>query len=161
MNNVTHNETSITTPTDTEILVERIVDAPREVVWKAYTDPELIAQWLGPRNRTMTVEEMDVRQGGRYRFIHSLGDDHFTFYGEYRAIEKPSAIEWTFNYDGAPSEQVDRTEFEELDGGRTRIVSTSTFVSKDDRDRMLGSGMDRGMRESFERLDELVATRQS
>jgi uncharacterized protein YndB with AHSA1/START domain len=161
MTHTTHNETTLTTPSDTEIRIERIIEAPRELVWEAYTDPELIAQWLGPRDIAMTDVQMDVREGGTYRFTHARGDETFRFFGEYRELDPPKALEWTFNFEGFPRGSVDRTEFEELDGGRTRIVTLSTFESKEDRDNMLNSGMEHGVREGFERLDELLAARQS
>ena len=161
MTNATGNETTITTPSDTEIRIERIVEAPRELVWDAYTDPELVAQWLGPRDLTMTDVQMDVRPGGAYRFTHARGDQTFSFHGVYRELDPPNALEWTFNFEGFPRGSVDRTEFEELDGGRTRIVTVSTFESKEDRDNMLNSGMESGVCEGYERLDELLAARQS
>jgi uncharacterized protein YndB with AHSA1/START domain len=161
MTNATGNETTITTPSDTEIRIERIVEAPRELVWEAYTDPELIAQWLGPRDITTIDVEMDVREGGAYRFTHARGDERFFFHGVYRELDPPNVLEWTFNFEGFARGSIDRTEFEELDGGRTRIVTVSTFEAKEDRDKMLSSGMRQGIREGYERLDELVAARQS
>jgi len=162
MTNDVQNETSITTPSDTEIRIEREFDAPRSLVWEAYTDPELLPEWLGPRELSMTIDEFDCRSGGSYRFTHSDAEGNtFVFFGELREVREPELIERTFAWEGMPGKQsVERAEFEELDGGRTRLVVTSTFDSKEDRDGMLQSGMDRGVNDSYERLDELFARRQ-
>ena len=144
-----------------QIVITRDFDAPRDLVYRAYTEPELLQQWLGPRDLTMTDVQMDVRPGGAYRFTHARGDQTFSFHGVYRELDPPNALEWTFNFEGFPRGSIDRTEFEELDGGRTRIVTVSTFESKEDRDNMLNSGMESGVREGYERLDELLAARQS
>jgi uncharacterized protein YndB with AHSA1/START domain len=153
------NETSITTPSDTEIRIERTFDAPRALVWEAYTDPELLPEWLGPRELEMTVDEFDLRPGGSYRFTHADSDGNkFVFFGELREVEEPELIGRTFGWEGMPGKvSVERAEFEELDGGRTRIVVTSSFDSKEDRDGMLQSGMERGVIDSHARLDELFA----
>jgi uncharacterized protein YndB with AHSA1/START domain len=156
------NKTSITTPSDAEIRIERTFDAPRELVWEAYTDAELLPQWLGPRELTMTVDEFDCRSGGSYRFTHRDSDgNEFVFFGEIRTVEEPELIVRTFAWEGMPGKQsVERAAFEELDGDRTRIIVTSTFDSKEDRDGMLRSGMERGVNDSYERLDELLARHQ-
>jgi uncharacterized protein YndB with AHSA1/START domain len=157
------NKTSITTPSDTEIRIEREFDAPRELVWEAYTDPELLPEWLGPRELSMTIDEFDCRSGGSYRFTHRDSDGNaFIFFGDIREVVEPELMERTFAWEGMPGKQsVERAEFEDLGNGRTRIVVTSTFDSKEDRDGMLQSGMDRGVNESYERLDELLARKQS
>jgi uncharacterized protein YndB with AHSA1/START domain len=157
------NKTSITTPSDTEIRIERAFDAPRELVWEAYTDPELFPEWLGPRELTMTVDEFDFRPGGSYRFTHHDAEGNaFVFFGEIREVEEPELIVRTFEFEGMPGKvSVERAEFEELDGGRTQIVVVSSFDSKEDRDGMLASGMDRGVNDSYERLDELFARQQA
>jgi len=165
MTNEVHerHKTSITTPSDTEIRIERTFDAPRQVVWDAYTDPELLPEWLGPRELTMTVDEYDLRPGGSYRFTHldSEGNE-FVFFGELREVEEPNLIVRTFAWEGMPGKfSVERAEFEELDGDRTRIVVTSSFDSKEDRDGMLKSGMERGVVDSYSRLDELFERQQA
>jgi uncharacterized protein YndB with AHSA1/START domain len=155
--------TSITTPSDTEIRIERTFDAPRELLWKAYTDPELLPEWLGPRDLTMSVDAMDLRPGGSYRYTHrdSAGNE-YVFFGEYREVEPPKLLGRTFEFEGMPGvTSIERAEFEELDGERTKIVVTSAFPSKEDRDNMLQSGMERGVNEGYERLDELLARRPS
>jgi uncharacterized protein YndB with AHSA1/START domain len=156
--NEVQNETVITTPSDTQIRIERELDGPREAVWEAYTNPELIVQWLGPRKFTTTVETMDVRVGGTYRYISRDADGtEYAFGGEYREVSAPEILECTFVFDGIPGGAVDRLELHELDGGRTRLVVVSTFATKEERDGMLASGMDSGVREGYERLDELLA----
>jgi len=165
MTNEVHerHKTSITTPSDTEICIERTFDAPRQLVWEAYTDPELFPEWLGPRELTMTVEEFDLRPGGSYRFTHRDSEgNEFVFFGELREVEEPNLIVRTFAWEGMPGKfSVERAEFEELDGDRTRIVVTSSFDSKEDRDGMLQSGMERGVVDSYSRLDELFERQQA
>jgi len=165
MTNEVHerHKTSITTPSDTEIRIERTFDAPRQLVWEAYTDPELLPEWLGPRELTMTVDEFDLRPGGSYRFTHRDSEgNEFVFFGELREVEEPNLIVRTFAWEGMPGKfSVERAEFEELDGDRTRIVVTSSFDLKEDRDGMLESGMEHGVVESYTRLDELFERQQS
>jgi uncharacterized protein YndB with AHSA1/START domain len=165
MSNEVHerHKTSITTPSDTEIRIERVFDAPRQLVWDVYHDPELLPEWLGPRELTTTVEQFDVRAGGSYRFIHTAADgSEFVFFGEIREVAEPEYVVRTFAWEGMPGKQsVERAEFEELDDGRTRLVITSTFESKEDRDGMLESGMERGVNDSFERLDDVLARQQA
>jgi uncharacterized protein YndB with AHSA1/START domain len=165
MTNEVHerHKTSITTPSDTEIRIERIFDAPVALVWEAYTDPELFPEWLGPRELAMTVDEFDFRPGGSYRFRHRDSDgNEFVFFGGFTEVEEPGLIVRTFAWEGMPGKQsVERAEFEELDGGRTRIVVTSSFDSKEDRDGMLQSGMEHGVVDSYTRLDELFERRQA
>ena len=159
MTNEVHerHKTSITTPSDTEIRIERTFDAPRGVVWEAYTDSELLPEWLGPRELTMIVDDFDFRPGGSYRFTHRDSDGkEFVFFGGFSEVEEPELIVRTFAWEGMPGKQsVERAEFEELDGEHTRLVVTSTFDSKQDRDGMLQSGMERGVVDSYTRLDEL------
>lgn len=157
----THHPTTVTTPSDTEVRIEREFDAPRQLVWDAYTDAEMLTQWLGPRRLRMTVQEMDVRSGGSYRYTHESEEgDSFVFFGEFREVYPPRLLVQTFQWDGndAPP-SVDRVEFEELDGDRTRLVVTGGFDSKEARDAMLEAGMEGGVREGYEMLDELLARR--
>jgi uncharacterized protein YndB with AHSA1/START domain len=164
MTNEVHerHKTSITMPSDTEIRIERTFDAPLQLVWDAYTDRELLPEWLGPRGMMMTVDEFDLRPGGSYRFTHRDSEgNEFVFFGELREVQEPNLIVRTFAWEGMPGKfSVERAELEELDGERTRIVVTSTFDSKEDRDGMLESGMERGVVESYTRLDELFERQQ-
>jgi uncharacterized protein YndB with AHSA1/START domain len=159
----TRNPTTVTTLSDTEVRIERVFDAPRKLVWGAYTDPELLCEWLGPRRLTMTVQEMDVRTGGSYRYTH-VGEDPedgpFVFFGEFREVDPPRLLVQTFQFErNEHGESVDRVEFEALDGDRTKLVVTATFDSVEARDAILSSGMERGVSEGYEKLDELLSRR--
>jgi uncharacterized protein YndB with AHSA1/START domain len=153
--------TTITTPSDAEVRIERLFDAPPALVWEAYTDPELLCEWLGPRRLKMTVQEMDVRSGGSYRYTHESDEDGpFVFYGEFRAVEPPRLLVQSFDFEGndlGPS--LDRVEFEAVGAEQTRLVVTATFASIEARDSMLQSGMEKGVNEGYEKLDELLADR--
>ena len=148
---------TVTTPTDREIHIERVFDAPRDRVFAAYTDPELIPQWWGPHGTETVVDVMEVEAGGSWRFV-SRGDDGETaFRGTYREVTPPERIVQTFEWEGMPGHvSVETAQFEDL-GERTKVVTTSIFHTPEERDGMLGSGMEKGMNETFERLDELLA----
>jgi uncharacterized protein YndB with AHSA1/START domain len=142
-----------------EIHVERELNAPRERVFAAYTDPELIPQWWGPRETTAVVDEMDPTTGGKWRYVSRNPDGSETgFRGVYREVTPPERIVQTFEWEGMPGHvSVDTAVFEDL-GNRTRIVTISVFHVTEEREGMLESGMERGMNETYDRLEELVAT---
>ncbi|MGH2746201.1 MAG: SRPBCC family protein [Thermoleophilaceae bacterium] len=148
----------VTTPTDREIHIERVFDAPRDQVFAAYTDPELIPQWWGPRDTTTLVDRMDVRTGGDWRFVMRSPDGSETgFRGTYREVTPPERIVQTFEWEGMPGHvSVETATFEDL-GDRTKVTTTSIFHTAEERDGMLASGMERGMNETYARLDELLA----
>ncbi|MEA2144214.1 MAG: hypothetical protein QOI64_2644 [Solirubrobacteraceae bacterium] len=148
---------TITTPTDREIHVERVFDAPRDRVFAVYTDPELIPEWWGPRGTTTVVEKMDVRTGGDWRFLSRNSDGSETgFRGTYREVSAPDRIVQTFEWDGMPGYiSLETATFEDL-GECTKVVTTSLFHTTEERDGMLGSGMEGGMNETYARLDELL-----
>ena len=154
-------ETTFSTPSDREIAMTRVFDAPPELVFAAYTDPALIAQWWGPRKYTMTVDQMDVRPGGAWRYIHRGPEgEEYAFRGEYREIASPRRLVSTFEFEGMPGHiAVDTAVFEPVDGNRTRLTVTSRFASVEDRDGMFSSGMESGATESWDRLAELLARR--
>jgi uncharacterized protein YndB with AHSA1/START domain len=149
---------TVTTPTDREIHIERIFDAPRDKVFAAFTNPELIPEWWGPRDTTTIVDEMDVRPGGSWRFVGRSADGSETaFRGTYREITAPERIVQTFEWEGMPGHvAVETAVFEDL-GDRTRLVATSLFHTTEERDGMLHSGMEGGMNETYDRLDEVLA----
>ncbi|HYI99863.1 MAG TPA: SRPBCC family protein [Thermoleophilaceae bacterium] len=149
---------TLTKPTDREIHVEREFDAPRDRVFAAYTDPELIPRWWGPRDTSTRVDQMDVETGGSWRFAVRTSDGSETgFRGTYREVTPPERIVQTFEWEGMPGYvSVETAVFEDL-GDRTKVVTTSIFHTTEERDGMLDSGMERGMNETFERLDELLA----
>ena len=142
---------------DREIRIERTFDAPRDRVFAVYTDPELIPRWWGPRQYTTRVEKMDVRTGGEWHFVHEGGDEEHGFRGAYREVTPPERIVQTFEWLGMPGYiSVETAEFEDL-GDKTRVVTTSVFHFREDRDGMLASGMESGMTETYDRLDEVLA----
>jgi uncharacterized protein YndB with AHSA1/START domain len=157
MNPQTPNTTSITLPSDREIVMTRLFNAPRALVFKAYTDPEAIPHWWGPRGYTTVVDTMDVRPGGRWRFVQRDAEgNEFAFNGEYREITPPERLVNTFEFEGLPGHVVvDTASFEEQDG-KTRVTVTSLFASVEDRDGMLQSGMEEGAVDTWNRLDEYL-----
>jgi uncharacterized protein YndB with AHSA1/START domain len=149
---------TVTTPTDREIHIEREFDAPRDKVFAVYTDPELIPEWWGPRGTTTIVDRMEVEPGGSWRFVARGSEgDETAFRGTYREITPPERIVQTFEWEGLPGHvSVETAVFEDL-GDRTRVVTTSVFETTEDRDGMLNSGMEGGMNETYDRLDEVLA----
>jgi uncharacterized protein YndB with AHSA1/START domain len=143
---------------DREINAERWFDAPRDRVWQAFTDPELIPQWWGPRETSTVVDTLELTPGGAWRFVERMEDGTETaFRGEFREIKEPERIVWTFEWEGMPGHvAVDAVTFTERDGG-TLVSTVSTFDSQEDRDGMLESGMEKGMGESYDQLAELLA----
>lgn len=151
-------KTEVTTPSDREIHTERIFDAPRERVWAAFTDPDLIPEWWGPRKYTTVVDVMDVRPGGAWRFYHDLDGEQTGFRGTYREVTEPERIVQTFEWEGMPGHVIVETmTLEDLGDGRTKFTGVSLFHTTEERDGMLASGMEGGMSESHERLDDLLA----
>lgn len=147
-------------PGKQEIFITREFDAPRELVFKAYTDSEIIVKWLGPRDLTMTVERFDSVNGGSYRYFHERGGHKYAFRGVNHEVTSPERIIGTFEFEGLPERghvALQTARFEELPGGRSRVVSQSVFQSVEDRDGMIASGMERGVVEGFERLDEVLS----
>lgn len=148
---------TLTTPTDREIRVERIFNAPREKVWRAFTEPDLIAKWWGRGNKVV-IERMEVHAGGHWRMVehHDGGQDGFE--GRFREVTPQDRIVRTFEWDGMPGYViVESATFEDLGDGRTRIVSVSLFHTTEERDGMMNAGMEGGMNESYAALDRLLA----
>ncbi|MGZ7049639.1 MAG: SRPBCC family protein [Methanobacterium sp.] len=155
------NNTSITAePGKQEILIEREFDAPRELVFKAFTDPELYKQWIGPRGLKTTIETFEPRNGGSWRYIQEDEDGNkFAFHGVNHEVLPPERIIDTFEFEGLPETGhviLDTLKLEALPGNRTKIVDQSVFQSVEDRDGMMQSGMEEGVNDSYERLDELL-----
>ncbi|MDQ3227976.1 MAG: SRPBCC family protein [Chloroflexota bacterium] len=153
------NATTFKTLSDREIAMERVFDAPRELVFAAYTDPAHIPHWWGPRGVTTTVDTMDVRPGGTWRFVHRDQDGaEYGFHGEYREVVPPERLVSTFEFEGMPGHVlVDTATFTEVDG-KTKVTVTSLFASGEDLQGMMDSGMEAGARESWDRLAELLST---
>ncbi|MBA2241116.1 MAG: SRPBCC family protein [Solirubrobacterales bacterium] len=152
------NETRVTTPAEREIVTERIFNAPRDRVFAAMTDPELIPQWWGPHGTTTSVDRMEVEHGGAWRFVIRNEDGSETgFPGTYREVSPPERTVQTFEWEGMPGHVIVETaRFEDL-GEQTKYVNVSLFHTTEERDGMLASGMEAGQAETFERLDELLA----
>ena len=157
-----NNKTTITAePGKQEVFITREFDAPREMVFKAFSDPEIIVKWLGPRDIKMTIDYYDCRSGGSYRYIGSDCNGHsFGFHGVIHEVTAPERIIQTFEFEGLPEGghvAMETNRLEALPGNRTRVVIQSVFQSLADRDGMMQSGMERGVFDSHERLDELFA----
>jgi len=155
------NKTKITAePGRQEFFITREFDAPRELVFKAFTDPKLYTQWLGPRRYTMNLEKFEPRSGGMWRYTHKDKDgNEFGFHGVYHEVLAPERMIDTFEFEGMPEKghvSLETAKFMELPGGRTRVTMQSVFQSIADRDGMIQSGMEEGISESFARLDELL-----
>lgn len=151
----------VTLVSDREIELTRIFDASRELVFRTMLDPELIPQWWGPRRYTTIVGKMDVRVGGKWRFANRGTDgQEFWFNGEYREITPPERVVQTFEFEPlAGHVGIETMTLEELRDGRTRLRVRSVFPSKEDRDGTLANGMESGARETYDRLDEVLAER--
>ncbi len=146
-------------PGKQEILIERVFNAPRDLVFKALTDPELYAQWVGPRGLSTTIETFEPRNGGSWRFKQKDQDgNEFAFHGVNHEVSLERIIS-TFEFEGLPEPGhvlLDTLKLEELPGNRTKLTDQSVFQSVEDRDGMMQSGMEQGVNESYERLDELL-----
>jgi len=155
------NKTTITAELGKqELFVTREFDAPRELVFKAHTDPEIYAQWLGPRGLTTRFETFEPVSGGKYRFIQKDKDgNEFAFHGVTHEVTVPERIIGTFEFEGLPEAGhviLETSRFEELPGNRTRVTAQSVFQSVADRDGMIQSGMEHGVVDGYERLDEIL-----
>lgn len=154
------NPTTIEAPENLPFLdVTRDFDATPAQVFRAYTEPKLVAQWLGPRDLEVDIEEYDVRPGGSYRFVHHgghLGTQRAAFHGVFHTVEPDRLIIQTFEYEGVPNEvKLDICRISEVAGG-TRVATHSVFASVPARDGALAAGMSHGIQESMERLTELL-----
>lgn len=166
MNSSTSTSTStsamtatVTTPRDREIRIERVFNASRDRVWKAFTDPALVAQWWGRGNK-LVIERMQVERGGHWRFVEHAPDGVHGFEGRYREVTPPERIVHTFEWDGMPGYvTVETVTFEDLGDDRTRVVTTALFYTTEERDGMLSSGMEQGLNQSYAALDRLLAAR--
>jgi len=147
-------------PGKQEIIIEREFDVPRELVFKAFTDPKLYVQWLGPRELTTTLETFEPGNGGSWRYIQKDADgNEYAFHGVNHEILSPERIIGTFEFEGLPEKGhviLETARFEELSGNRTKLTSQSVFQSVVDRDGMLQSDMEEGVNDSYNRLDELL-----
>ena len=155
----TTNQTQISVDPDVPMVrITREFDAPPEQVFRAHTDPELVRQWLGPRRHEMAIDEWDCRTGGSYRYEHRSDGDVYGFHGCFHEVRPDELIVQTFTFEGAPDQvALEKLRLEDLGNGRTRLVAESLVDSFADRDAFVASGMETGVVEGYERLDELLA----
>lgn len=151
--------TTITAPPGTPFIdIERDFDASPAEVYRASTDPELVVQWLGPYGLDMEVDVYDVRAGGRYRYVHRDADGgEFWFNGVFHSVTPDRGVIQTFEFEGAPGQvSLETMTLEAVDGDRTRLRTHSVFPSVETRDAMIASGMEQGVRDSMDRLANLL-----
>jgi uncharacterized protein YndB with AHSA1/START domain len=156
----TRHETTLSLPSDREILMTRKFDAPREIVWETITDPELIPQWWGFARDKTDVKKMDVRPGGEWRYItHTSGGEVVDFHGTYREVVAPEKLVYSFLFGEMPEGDgfVEITLVEK--DGVTELRDRGVFTSKEERDAVIATGMEEGARETYERLSQLIASR--
>jgi len=145
-----------------QIISDVDLDAPRYVVFRAFMEPDLLSQWLGPRRVTMTIEEYDPRDGGRYHYTHHDADGNaYAFHGVFHGDPSLDGAVQTFEYEGAPGHVALETLTLEDAGETTHVRTNSVYQSVEDRDAMVRSGMETGIREGMERLAELLERRSS
>jgi uncharacterized protein YndB with AHSA1/START domain len=151
--------TIVAEPGTQNITIARDFDATPEQLFRAHTDPDLYAQWVGPRGYEMKIQAFEAKDGGRWAFTHVNPDgDEFAFRGVFHGDPSVDGITQTFEFLGYPgSVSLETLKFEDLGNGRTRISGCSVFPSVEARDAMIGSGMAKGVNEGYERLDEILA----
>lgn len=139
--------------------VAREFEAPAALVWRAWTEPDLVARWLGPRGYEMDIEQWSLATGGRYRYVHRDPEGaEYVFNGVVHLADPGRVLIQTFEWEGAPQVvSIDVVRFTDLDGRRCRMVTHSVFPTLEARDGMIESGMERGLTEGYEQLDEVLA----
>jgi uncharacterized protein YndB with AHSA1/START domain len=143
-------------PSDREIRVERIFNAPRDRVWKAMNTPEILVQWWGRGNK-LVVEKFEPIRGGHWRFVEHGDHGVFGFEGRYREVTPPERVVQTFEWDGMPGHVIIQTmTLEDLGNGRTRLVNVSLFHTTEERDGFYASGVEGGMNASYAALDRVL-----
>lgn len=158
---------STTSTRQTEVIVDpdvplvrliREFDAPPEKVFRAHVDPDLMAKWNGPRSLDTDIVHWDCRTGGSYRYVMKRDDEEYAFHGSFHDVIDNELIVQTFTFDGMPEGvSLDKLQFEDIGGGRTRLTATSVVDSFEDRDAFVASGMEEGVQEGYQKLDELLA----
>ena len=147
-------------PGKQEMFITREFDAPRELVFKAHTDPKLYVQWIGPRRYATTLMKFEPRSGGVWRYVSKDKDgNEYAFHGSYHEVLAPERLIDTFEFEGLPEKghvSLETLRLETLPGGRTKLTIQVVFQSIADRDGMLQGGMEEGLNESHDRLDELL-----
>jgi uncharacterized protein YndB with AHSA1/START domain len=158
MTTSTHQTQIVADPKVPLVRITRTFDAPPTKVFRAHTDPDLLVQWLGPRDVTMRIDHFDCRTGGSYRYLHTRGDMEAAFHGCFHEVRPSDRIIQTFTFEGYPDGvALERLLFDDLGDGRTLLTATSLVDTFEGRDAFVASGMEVGVREGYERLDELLA----
>jgi uncharacterized protein YndB with AHSA1/START domain len=144
------------------IVITREFDAPRELVFRAHTDPDLLVQWLGPRDLTTAIDRYEVRDGGTWRYMQTDAEGNvYGFRGVFHGDPSPDATVQTFEFEGVPGHVCLQSATFAERGGKTLMRTVSSFQSVEDRDAMVASGMEHGVHDSGERLAELLARLQA
>jgi uncharacterized protein YndB with AHSA1/START domain len=147
----------VSTPTDRTLYIERIVNASRDRVWRAFTDPKQLAQWWGRGNK-LVIERYELERGGHWRFVEHSDHGVHGFEGRFREVTPQDRVSMTFEWDGMPGYPVvNTTDFQDLGDGRTKVVTTMMFYTPEERDGMVKSGMETGMNQSYAALDAMLA----
>ena len=159
MTSTSTHETQIVADADVPLVrIVREFDAPPEKVFRAHTDPELLVQWLGPRGIEMRIDTFDCRTGGSYRYVHSQDGEEYGFHGCFHEVRPNELIVQTFTFEGFPDGvALEKLALDDLGNGRTRLTATSLVDSFEGRDAFVASGMEVGVREGYDRLDEVLA----
>ena len=153
------NPVTITAPVGLPFIeIVREFEAPVDAVYRAHEDPALVQQWLGPKGYEMEIEQFELRTGGRYRYLHRNGDATHAFNGVVHVARPNDVIIQTFEWEGQPDVvSIESQTFEDLGDGRTRLTGRSVYPSVEARDSMVDSGMEHGVVDGYERLDDLLA----
>ncbi|MDQ4010512.1 MAG: SRPBCC family protein [Actinomycetota bacterium] len=159
MTTTTHETRIEADPDLPTVRIVRDFDAPPDRVYRAWTDPELVAQWLGPRSITTRIDTWDARTGGSYRYsAWRDGEEIASFYGSFHELRPDERLVQTFTYEGVPDGVcLETVTFEDLGDGRTRVTALSVVDTMEARDAMIASGMEQGVVEGYEKLDALLA----
>ena len=158
MSTTTH-ETRIDVDPDVPLVrITREFDAPPEKVFRAHIDPELVARWMGPKGMQVRIESWDCRTGGSWRYVNVAGGEEYAFRGCFHELRPNELIVQTFTWEGMPDGvALEKIVLEDLGDGRTRLTATSLVDSFEGRDAFVATGMDVGVNEGYEKLDQLLA----
>jgi len=147
-------------PDRQDIVMKRVFDAPPEAVFEAFTDPRLVARWLGPREYETAIDRWAPEPGGSWRYVHRAEDREHGFHGVFHEVRAPHRIVQTFEWEGLPGHvSLETATFRRTAGGGTELITVAVYQSVEDRDGMAASGMREGVEESYDRLAELVEAR--
>jgi uncharacterized protein YndB with AHSA1/START domain len=154
-----HHETQIVSDPDVPLVrIVREFDAPPEKVYRAHVDPDLVAQWIGPNSTQTRIDQWACRTGGSYRYVSIHEGTEYGFYGSFHELRPNELIVQTFTFEGMPDGvALEKLVLEDLGNGRTRLTATSLVDSFEGRDGFVASGMEVGVEEGYERLDEMLA----